>query len=165
MQGIMKQLQAQQNSLQLQQDFFRYQDKEGFHFRGDADDYPALLMVYNEKTKHITSDKERFDILYTLLDGEAEKAYNLHIANTDKSEALKYVWCNLKDNFGYRNQHPLVNVDERSACSLVESTLKGLRTLLGNLCYCRNRAGREHANHLNSPAFLGKCADRLPTRL
>ena len=52
------------------------QEPTQFHFRGDLDDYPALLTKYEENTKNVTSDKEYFNILYRSLEGEPEKMYN-----------------------------------------------------------------------------------------
>ena len=54
-----------------------------------------------------------------LLEGDAEKTYNQHSAATDKMQALKDTWRDLKDNFSYQEQTPLVNVDERSASPFV----------------------------------------------
>ena len=39
-----------------------------------------------------------------LLEGDAEKSCNQHIATTDKTQALQDMWRNLKDNFGYHEQ-------------------------------------------------------------
>ena len=118
-----------------------------------------------EKTKNATSDEERFIILYTLLEGEPKKAYSRHLATIDKLEALKDVWSSLRNNFfGYHEQNLLVDINMRSARSPVESMPKRLHTLIGDLCYCWDRAGREHATHLNNPSFLGKCADHLPAQ-
>ena len=58
--------------------------------------------------KHATSDEERFNILYTLLEGEPEKTYNRHLAIENKTEALKKLWRSLEDNFGYLDRSPLI---------------------------------------------------------
>ena len=75
----------------LQQDFLRNQGRKGFRFHGDVDDYPALLIKYEEKTKIGTSDEEHFNIRYTLLEGEPEKVYKRQLVIKDKLEALKSV--------------------------------------------------------------------------
>ena len=68
---ILNQLRNNQNSIQLQQDFLCNQRKKGFRFRNNPEKYPALVMRYNEKTKHTMSDADHFTILYTLLEEEA----------------------------------------------------------------------------------------------
>ena len=68
----------------------------------------------------------RFKILYTLLENDPEKSYNQHIVTTDKSKVLQNVWLDLKDNFGYQEQTPLVSVDESSARPWVRKHRKDL---------------------------------------
>ena len=119
MQGMLQQL-------QLQHDFLRNQSENASIFVATSTITQHCSRNTRKKNKNVTSDEERFTILYTLLEGAPEKPYNQHISKTDKSEALKEVWRDLKDNFGYRDQNPLVNVDKRSARSPVQSTPKGL---------------------------------------
>ena len=139
--------------VQLQQDFLKYQGKKGFRFRGNPDDYPALVTCYNEKTRNATADAKRFRILYTLLDGDAEIAYNRHISETNKSKALRGALHILENTFGYRNQNPLVNINERSAHAPVENMPKGFHTLLADISYCQDWASHQHETHLQNPSF------------
>ena len=62
--------------------------------------------------KDTTSVAKRFKILYTLLGGEAETIYNRHIAETDKSAALRHVWRTLENSFGYQDHNLLVNFNK-----------------------------------------------------
>ena len=78
---------------------------------------------------------------YTLLESEPEKAYNWQLATKNKSEVLKNVWRRLEDNFGYRDQDPLVDITEKKKHAPVESTSKGLRIVLGDLGYCQDSVG------------------------
>ena len=95
-------------------------------------------MKYEEKTKNATSDEERLTFLYTLLEGAPEKAYNRQLETKDKLKALKNVWLNLEDSFGYRNQCPLVDITKRRGCSPVDGMPKGYRNLLDDLCHFRD---------------------------
>ena len=62
--------------LKLTQDFLHAKGKKGFRFSDNPDHYESLVTVYNEKTnsENIT-DRERFTILGSLLDGDAEDMY------------------------------------------------------------------------------------------
>ena len=51
------------------------------------------------------SDADRFAILYILLDREVETIYNRHLADTDKSVALRHVWIKLKNTYDYRDEN------------------------------------------------------------
>ena len=72
------------------------------------------------------SDTDHFSILYTLLYGEAETIYNRHVAETDKTKALRCVWRALKMAYGYRDEAILSDLTERSVRPPVQSTSKGL---------------------------------------
>ena len=155
MQGVFQQL-------QLQQDFLRNQGRKGFRFRGDSNDYPALLTKYKKQIENATSDAEQFKILYMLLEGDPEKMYNRHISTKDKSEALKNVWQSLGDSFGFRDHSQLVDIDGKSARSPVDSMTREFNIPLNNLCYCQDLASKEHASHLDTPSFLNNFIARLP---
>ena len=88
-----KSLQLHQKSIKLQQDLLQSQGKRGFRFRDNPDNYPTLLTKYNEKIKPNMSDTDKFALLYTLLDDEAETIYNRHLAETDKRKT--YGMCGL----------------------------------------------------------------------
>ena len=59
------------------------------------------------------SDKQKFSVLYHLLEGEAEDIYNRHSSERDDTLTLNNVRCALEKAFGYRN--PLTEMNERSA--------------------------------------------------
>ena len=62
--------------LALRQDFLHAKGKKGFRFSDNPDHYDLLVTVCHEKTssKNIT-DKERFTILESLLEGDAKDMY------------------------------------------------------------------------------------------
>ena len=119
--------------------------------------------MYKEKTqpKHLT-DNERFNILGSLLDGEAESVYNRYVYLTDKTLALERVWRSLKLTYGYRNKNPMNEIYERSTRSVVESTSKGLRTLHKDLIFFLGRVEISDAASLENPALVSNFAQRLP---
>ena len=71
--------------LKLTQTFLHAQGKKGFRFKDNPDHFETLITVFKEKTalKHLT-DSERFNILGSLLDGEAESVHNRYVYLTDK---------------------------------------------------------------------------------
>ena len=75
--------------LKLTQGVLHSQVKKGFRFYDNSDHYEFLVMIYNGKTKHEhLNDTERFNILGSLLEGEAETLYNRHLSESDKTMEL-----------------------------------------------------------------------------
>ena len=81
-------MQLQKESIKLQQNFLRGQEKKDIRFRNNPVNYLALVTKYNENIKPNISDTDRFALLYTLLDGEAETIYNRHLAETNMCGSL-----------------------------------------------------------------------------
>ena len=101
--------------LKLTQGFLHAQGKKGFRFRDNPDHYESLVTIYNEKTEHEhLNDTERFNILGSLLDGEAKALYNRHLSKPDKTLALARVWRRLQLTYGYHKNNPMTQIYERS---------------------------------------------------
>jgi hypothetical protein len=123
--------------LTLTQDFLRAKGKKGFRFSGDPEHYESLVTVYHEKTaSENLTDGERFTILGSLLDGEAENMYKNQLYMEDKAAALEIVWRALEIAFGYRDTDSLTKIYERSNGPVVENTIKGLKELQKDLIFC-----------------------------
>ena len=60
------------------------------------------------------NNSQKFDVIYTLLEGEPEKTYNLHRYEPDKMEALRLVWKSLKAQYGNPDHDPINEMQDRS---------------------------------------------------
>ena len=149
--------------LKLTQGFLHSQGKKGFRFRDNPDHYESLVTIYNEKTEHEhLNDTERFNILGSLLEGEAETLYNRHLSESDKTMALMRVWHGLKLTYGYRENNPMTEIYERSTHPSVASNSKGLRSLHKDLIFCLERIEMNNAVTLNNQALLTNFVNQLP---
>ena len=72
------------------------------------------------------TDKERFTILGSLLDGDAEDMYKPHLHISDRTVLLKSVWHGLELAYGYRATDSLTKIYERSNGPVVENSTWGL---------------------------------------
>ena len=74
--------------------FLHSQGKKGFRFKDNPDHYESLVTIYKEKAGHEhLNDTERFNILGTLLEGEAETLHDRHLSESNKTTTLTWVWA------------------------------------------------------------------------
>ena len=86
-----------------------------------------MVNIYKRKAGHEQlNDTECFNILGTLLEGEAETVYNRHLSESNKTTALTRVWRSLKLTYGYRDENPMTEIYEHSTRPSVESNSKKL---------------------------------------
>ena len=93
------------------------------------------MTKYNDLITDRMDDKQKFNILYQFLEGEAEVIYNRHSSEKNCTLALTNVWRALDDTFGYWDRNPLTEINERSTQPAVEYTIKGMRTLLSDVVF------------------------------
>ena len=149
--------------LKLTQGFLHAQGRKGFRFHDDPDQYESLVTVYKEKTQseHLT-DNERFNILGSLLGGEAEVVYNRYLCSPNKTLALERVWRSLELAYGYREKNPMTEIYELSTRPSVESSSQGLRSLRKDLIFCLGRVETNNSATLDNPALVNNFVRRLP---
>ena len=140
--------------LKLTQDFLYAKGKKGFRFSENSDHQESLVTVYNEKTnsENIT-DKERFTILGSLLDGDAEDMYKRYLCIKNKTVALERVWRGLELAYGYREKDSMTEIYERSNGPVVESSTPGLKELHQDLIFCLGKVEKSEVALLDNPAL------------
>ena len=112
--------------LTLTQDFLCAKGEKGFRFSDDPGHYESLVTVYHKKTNSLNlTDKERFNILGSLLDVDAEDMYKCHLCIKDKTVTFERVWCELELAYGYRNMDSLTKIYERSNGPVVDHSTRG----------------------------------------
>ena len=67
----------------------------------------------------------------------------------------------IRQYFCYHDRKPLTELTEQSARPVVDYTVKGMRTLLSDIVYCRDHAGSKYAQSLDHTAFIDKFALHL----
>ena len=139
--GILNHLQVQQNVIRQNTEYLRNQGKKGLKFRNNPDTYPMPVTKYCDLIAERMSDKQKFNILYHLLEGDAKDVYNRHSSEHDHTIALKNVWCALRETYDYREHNPLTELNKPRARPAVDCTVRSMHTLLSDIVYCRDRAG------------------------
>ena len=138
----------------LTQDYLRAKGKKGFRFSNDPEQYESLVTIYDEKTNSANlTDKEKFTILGSLLEGDAEVMYKRQLCIKDKTIALERVWRGLELEYGYRVKDSLTKIYERSNGSVVENSTRGLKELQKDLIFCIGKVGKNEMASLDNPWF------------
>ena len=137
------------------QDYLHAKGKKGFRFSGNPEHFESLVTVYDEKTSTgDLNDTERFNILGSLLEGDAENMYKEQLHLRDKTEALGIVWRALRTAYGYRDMDSLTLIYERSNGPIVENDLSGLKELHKDLIFCMGRVRHSESMFLDNPALV-----------
>ena len=124
--------------------------------------------MYKVKTnsENITNT-ERFAILGSLLDGDAEDMYHRYLCIQDKTVGLERVWHCLELVYGYRENDPMTEIYECSSCPSVQSSALGLKTLHQDLIFGKvekslGQVEKSNNASLDNLALMNNFVKRLP---
>ena len=108
---------------------------------------------------------EKFEYLYSIVTGEAEKLCKKFCSHSDPDNALVKLWRTYERRYGTVKSSVDLLLREVSKRPVVELTASGLRTLLDDLTACEAEAIMTKPDALDDHHLLYTFAMRLPSNL
>ena len=111
-----------------------------FTFSGDPLEFQVSKMNYTHNTRDVETAVEKFEYLYSIVTGDAEKLCKKFCSHSDPDDALIKLWKTYERRYGTVKLSVDSLLHEISQKAVVELSASGLRTLLDDVTACEAEA-------------------------
>ena len=145
--------------------YLRRGSRKKFTFSGDPLKFQAFKVNYTYNTHDLETAVEKFEYLYSIVTGDAEKLCKKFCSHSNPDDALIKLWKSYERRYGTVKSSVDSLLCEISQKAVVELSAKGLRTLLDDLTTCEAEAIMTKLEALDNHHFFDTFATRLPSNL